>query len=330
MPAMSRTPPSTPLRPLGRTEIEISAIGLGCWQFSGGRGLIGSFWGAVPEATVNAIVKASLDGGINWFDTAEAYGRGRSEETLARALAASGRGPGEVVVATKWWPTMRRAESIRATIDERLRFLAPYPIDLHQVHQPYALATVAAQMNAMADLVEAGKIRAVGVSNFSAKRMRAAHAALAARGLPLASNQMLYSLLDRRIENSGVLDAAKELGITIIAYSPLAQGILSGKFHSDPSLVASSGMRRFRRDFRAAALARSRLLIDALARIAAAHNATTSQVALAWTIQFHGPAIVAIPGATKERHVADNVGAMHLTLTGEELRSLDALSRQFA
>lgn len=329
MPAMSRTPDSPPLRPLGRTEIEISAIGLGCWQFSGGRGLIGGFWGAVPEATVNAIVRASLDGGINWFDTAEAYGRGRSEETLARALAAAGRSPGQVIVATKWWPTMRRAESIRTTIDERLRFLAPYPIDLHQIHQPFALATVAAQMNAMADLVEAGKIRAVGVSNFSAKRMRAAHAALAARSLPLASNQMLYSLLDRRIETSGVLDAAKELGVTIIAYSPLAQGILSGKFHSDPSLIATSGMRRFRRDFRPASLARSRPLIDELARIASSHRVTSAQVALAWTIQFHGPTIVAIPGATKERHVTDNVGAMRLQLTADELGSIEELSRRF-
>ena len=321
---------SVSLRRLGRTDIEISAIGLGCWQFSGGHGLIGGFWEAVPEATVNAIVRASLDGGINWFDTAEAYGRGRSEETLARALAASGMKPGQVIVATKWWPTMRRASSIRTTIDQRLRFLAPYPIDLHQIHQPFAFATIAAQMNAMAHLVDAGKIRAVGVSNFSAKRMRAAHAALAVRGIPLASNQMLYSLLDRRIETSGVLDAAKELGVTIIAYSPLAQGILSGKFHSDPSLVAGSGMRRFRGDFRPSGLARSRPLIDELARIAAQRQATSAQVALSWTIQFHGSTVVAIPGATKERHVADNVGAMRLLLTADELGSLDERSRPFA
>jgi aryl-alcohol dehydrogenase-like predicted oxidoreductase len=321
--------PST-LRPLGRSGIQISPIGLGCWQFSAGRGLIGGFWGALPQPLVNAIVKASLDGGINWFDTAEAYGRGASEEALARALQAGGRSPGDVVVATKWWPTMRRAASIRKTIEDRLRFLAPYPIDLHQIHQPYALATVRAQMDAMADLVEARKIRAIGVSNFSAKRMRAAHAALAARGLPLASNQMLYSLLDRRIESNGVLEAAKELGVTIIAYSPLAQGILSGKFHADPALVAASGVRRFRRDFRPAGLARSRPLVDALSRIAASRGVTASQVALGWTIQFHGPAVVAIPGATKERHVADNVGAMHLVLSGDELGSLDELSRRFA
>jgi aryl-alcohol dehydrogenase-like predicted oxidoreductase len=184
-------------------------------------------------------------------------------------------------------------------------------------------------MNAMADLVEARKIRAVGVSNFSARRMRKAHRALAARNLPLASNQMLYSLLDRRIEKNGVLDAAKELGITIIAYSPLAQGILSGKFHADRSLVAKSGVRRFRRDFRPAALARSRPLIDELRRIAESHHVSAAQVALAWTIQFHGETVVAIPGATKEHHVTDNVGAMRLLLTPDEMGSIDQRSRQF-
>lgn len=321
---------ATPQRHLGTTDIRITPIGLGCWQFSGGRGLIGGFWQAIPQDTVNAIVRASLEGGINWFDTAEIYGRGRSEETLAQALQAAGKQPGEVVVATKWWPTARRAKSIGSTIDERIRFLSPFPVDLHQVHQPFALASVASQMMAMADLVKAGKVRAVGVSNFSAKRMRSAHEALAARGLPLASNQMRYSLLDRSIERNGVMETAKELGVTIIAYSPLAQGILTGKFHADPALVASSGIRRFTRDFRKRGLAKSRLLIYELARIAAGHSATSAQVALAWITQFHGDAVVAIPGATKEKHVADNVGAMRLQLTADELKKLDELSSAYS
>lgn len=312
---------------LGNTGIELSPIGLGCWQFSNGGGIVGGYWPALPQETANAIVRASLDGGINWFDTAEIYGRGGSEKSLAQALLAAGKKPGEVVIATKWWPTARRAESIRTTIDERLRFLDPFPVDLHQVHQPFAFATVAAQMNAMADLVEEKKIRAVGVSNFGAARMRKAHAALQKRGLPLASNQMKYSLLDRRIERNGVMAAAKELGITIIAYSPLAQGILSGKFHDDPSLIAKSGVRRYLRDFRASGLAKSRPLIDEIRAIAAAHGATPSQVALAWVIQFHGETVVAIPGATKEKHVADNVGAMQLRLTEAELKRLDELAR---
>jgi aryl-alcohol dehydrogenase-like predicted oxidoreductase len=317
-------------RRLGRSDIEISTVGLGCWQFSEGFGLAGGFWEALPAETVQEIVDASLRGGINWFDTAEAYGKGRSERALAGALTRLGKKPGDIVVATKWWPFPRGASSIRNTIDERLACLSPFGIDLHQIHQPFALATVEAQANAMADLVQAGKIRTVGVSNFSVKRMRAAHAALARRGIPLVSNQMQYSLLDRRIESNGVLDACKELGITLIAYSPLAQGLLSGKFHDDPTLIRKSpGPRKYLPAFRASGLARSRPLVEELRKIAAAHGATASQVALNWLANFHGDTVVVIPGATKRRHAEENVGAMGFTLSQDELRRIDELSRPF-
>lgn len=316
-------------RRLGNTDIQLTPIGLGCWQFSNGGGVVGGYWPALPQETANAIVAASLAGGINWFDTAEAYGKGGSERSLSSALRAAGKLPGDVLIATKWWPTARRAGSILTTIDDRLRYLDPFGIDLHQVHQPFAFATVAAQMNAMADLVAAKKIRAVGVSNFSASRMRRAHAALKTRGLSLASNQMLYNLLDRRIERNGVMAAAKESGITIIAYSPLAQGILSGKFHDDPSLIANAGVRKYRRDFRKSGLSRSKPLVDELRAIASAHGVTASQVALAWTINFHGDTVVAIPGATKPHHVADITGSMQLKLTAREMQRIDELSRQF-
>lgn len=317
-------------RKLGRSDIEISTVGLGCWQFSEGFGLTGGFWEALPAETVQEIVDASLRGGINWFDTAEIYGRGRSERALAGALTRLGKKPGDVVVATKWWPFPRGASSIRNTIDARLECLSPFPIDLHQIHQPFALATVEAQANAMADLVQAGKIRTVGVSNFSAKRMRAAHEVLARRGIPLVSNQMQYSLLDRRIESNGVLAACKELGITLIAYSPLAQGLLSGKFHDDPSLIRKSpGPRKHLPAFRAKGLERSRPLIEELRKIAAAHGATPSQVALNWLANFHGDTVVVIPGATKRRHAEENVGSMGFTLSQDELHRIDELSQQF-
>jgi aryl-alcohol dehydrogenase-like predicted oxidoreductase len=141
---------------------------------------------------------------------------------------------------------------------------------------------------------------------------------------------MLYSLLDRRIESNGVLAAAKELGITIIAYSPLAQGLLSGKFHEDPSLIQGrTGPRRFQSAFRARGLERSRPLIEELRKIATAHGVTPSQVALRWLTQFHGDTVVVIPGATKRRHAEENVGAMELTLSQDELRRIDELSRQY-
>lgn len=319
-----------PLRSLGRSPVRITPVGLGCWQFSEGGGLGGSYWPTLPVDLENRIVAVSLAAGINWFDTAEAYGAGRSEAALSRALLAAGRKNGDVVVATKWLPLLRGAGSIRATIATRRERLAPFDIDLYQVHQPIAFATTAAQMNAMADLVEAGAIRTVGVSNFSALRMRKAHAALAARSLPLVSNQVRYSLLYRGIETNGVLDAARELGITIIAYSPLAQGILSGKFHRDSSLIrARSGPRKWMPSFRRSGLERSRPLVSALEEIAAAHGATPSQVALNWLVNAHGETVVVIPGATSVAQAEDNGRCLGFTLTVAESRRLDELSWQF-
>lgn len=221
-------------RTLGRSGIAVSPIGLGCMQFSQGQGLIGGMMRNLDQATVDAIVRTSLDGGVNWFDTAELYGGGRSEQALAAALLANQKRDGDVVVATKWNPFLRGAASIGGTIGARKQALAPFHIDLHQVHQPLSFSSVESQMNAMADLVAAGEVRAVGVSNFSERAMRAAHAALTKRGLTLASNQMQYSLLARGIERNGVLAAAKELGITIIAYSPLAQGLLAASSTTIP------------------------------------------------------------------------------------------------
>lgn len=318
-----------PSRVLGTSGISLTPIGLGCWQFSGGEGLAGRYWPSLSEQVVAGIVTSSLDGGVNWFDTAEMYGDGNSEESLARALAAAGRKAGEVVIATKWWPLLRTSASIRASIDERLRRLAPFGIDLHQVHNPLALASTTAQMNAMADLVAEGKVRTVGVSNFSAARMRSAHRALAARGIPLVSNQMPYSLLNRRLETSGVLDAARELGITIIAYSPLAQGLLTGKFHRDPELAAARpGPRRWLKGFRRRGLERSRPLVTALEAIARDHGATPAQVALNWLVHAHGECVVAIPGATRVEQAKENAGAVEFELGPAEMARLDLRSRE--
>ncbi len=317
-------------RRIGRTDLRVSSIGLGCWQFSGGRGLIGRFWRALAQDRVDEIVAASLKSGVNWFDTAEIYGHGRSERAVSRALQAAGQPPGSVVVATKWFPLLRRARSIRRTIGERVAAIAPYALDLHQVHHWSGVSSVEQEMAVMAALVEEGTIRAVGVSNYGARRMRRAHAALAARGLALASNQVKYSLLDRRVESNGVLAAARDLGITVIAYSPLAQGLLSAKFHDDPELLAgTAGPRRRLAAFRKKGLAASRPLVEEVKRIAAAHGATASQVALGWLLRFHGDTVVAIPGATRAGHAVENAGAMDLALSTREMARLDELSRRF-
>jgi aryl-alcohol dehydrogenase-like predicted oxidoreductase len=312
-------------RRLGRTDIEITPIGLGTWQFSEGQGFHKYMWAGISAETTNSIIKTALDGGISWFDTAEIYGNGRSEKGLSCALKAAGKNNGDVVIATKWWPLMRRARSIRNTIDERLSCLEPFAIDLYQVHNPYSFASIGAQMNAMADLVEAGKIRSIGVSNFSAKMMCKAHAVLARRGVSLASNQVKYNLLARDIEDNGVLDAAKKLGITIICYSPLEMGLLSGKFHNDPNLLRSRP--RGRRNAIGKKIEASRPLIDVLSKIAEAHGATVSQVALSWLVTFSGEMVVAIPGASKPKHAEESAGAMKIALTSDEMERIDHISR---
>jgi len=317
-------------RSLGGSPIMISPIGLGCWQFSEGQGFAGRYWPVLPQETANQIVAASLEAGINWFDTAEVYGGGRSEAALARALTAAGRKNGDVVVATKWWPLWRTAGNIKATIGARLAKLAPFGIDLYQIHQPFALASTAAQMHAMAGLVEDRRIRTVGVSNFSAAKMRAAHQTLATRGIHLVSNQVRYSLLGRRIEKNGILKTARELGITVIAYSPLAQGILSGKYHRDPQMIRSRpGPRKWMAAFRRRGLERSRPLVAALEEIARAHGATPSQVALNWLASFHGDTVVVIPGATSVAQAKENAGAMSFRLSDAEMKRLDELSQPF-
>lgn len=316
------------MRRLGKTDIEVTPIGLGTWQFSEGRTIHGLIWSKIEEGETNEIVKAALDGGINWFDTAEAYGGGRSERGLARALTDAGRTSNNVIVATKWQPVMRTARSIGKTIDQRLENLSPFSIDLHQVHNPASFSSVDAEMNAMADLVEAGKIRAVGVSNFSAARMRQSYEALGRRGLRLASNQVKYSLLDRHIEGDGVLGAAKELGVTIIAYSPLEMGLLTGKFHRDPDLLRRRPIgRRFtlRRK-----VERSRPVVEALEEIAKAHDATPAQVALSWLVNFNGDVVVAIPGASRPDQARESAGALELVLSDEEMQRIDQITRSTA
>lgn len=313
------------LRKLGKTDIHITPIGLGVMQFAGGKGMFRLMFPEIHQESINEIIQTALKGGINWFDTAELYGGGRSEQGLSNALKAAGKLDDEVLVATKWSPMFRTARNILKTISIRQRFLNPYSIDLYQIHQPISFSSPEDEMNAMADLVEAGKIRSVGVSNFNAKRMRRAHAALAKRGIPLASNQVQYHLLHRNIETNGILDAAKELGITIIAWSPLASGILSGKFHKNPEILEKTPFGR--RTQLKRQLEKSQPIVSVLEEIAASHQVTAAQVALNWLIHFQGDTVVAIPGASKVSHAQESAGAMEFLLTNDQLAHIDEISR---
>jgi aryl-alcohol dehydrogenase-like predicted oxidoreductase len=324
------------LRTLGKTDLEVTPIGLGCWQFSQGKGMTGRMWSVLDQGTMDAIVDGALAGGVSWFDTAQAYGNGASERALSAALRHRDVEPGRVVVATKWLPIAKPARDIPHTIGTRITCLQPYPIDLFQVHSPGSLSSIPTQMREMAKLVRAGKVRAVGVSNFSARQMAQAAAALRDEGLTLATNQVRINLLDRRVESNGVLAAARGLGVTLIAYSPLAQGILTGRFHDNPALArALPWGRRSRlgaasRFLTPQGLARTAPLIAELRAVGEAHGASVAQVALAWLVTHYGDTVVAIPGASRPEQATAAAAAMDLRLTEAEVASIDGISAAVA
>lgn len=316
-------------RKLGHTPFAITPIGLGCWQFSKQKNLAGKFWPTLEDEVIQNVVALSLEGGISWFDTAEVYGNSASEKALSKALQMAGKKPGEVFVATKWWPMFRTADNIGKTISHRIEALAPYPVDLYQVHQPWGFSSAKSEMEAMAGILRQGLIKSIGISNFDMMKMKNAWDSLDQIGIPLASNQVRYNLLNRRIESNGVMDMAKKLGITIIAYSPLAQGLLTGKFHDHPELLKNIGMRKYNAQFKARNLQKSLPVINLLKTLAGKYQATPAQIALNWLINFHGETVVAIPGATKESHVRENTGAMTFRLSDEDMEKLDFISRDF-
>jgi aryl-alcohol dehydrogenase-like predicted oxidoreductase len=318
---------TTHLRSVGQTDLRVSPIGLGVMQFAGGKGVLPSMFPVISDEGMSEIVQTALEGGINWFDTAELYGAGQSERSLAKSLGANNVGDEDVIIATKWSPFFRTAGNITKTIDIRLKNLNPYRIDLYQIHNPWSFSSPEAEMNAMADLVEAGKIRFIGVSNFNSDQMRRAHAALKQRGLALASNQVQYNLLNREIETNGVLDTARELGVSIIAWSPLASGLLTGKFHKQSEILTRTPAVRRRRLERQ--LNDSSHVIKTLDEISQKYQAEPAQIALSWLINFQGETILAIPGASRVDHVHESVQAMNITLAEKDNHRLDEITRKY-
>jgi aryl-alcohol dehydrogenase-like predicted oxidoreductase len=317
------------LRKFGKTSLKLSPIGLGTWQFSKRKNLAGKFWPVLSDEESYKIVQTAYNNGINWFDTAELYGNGESERTLARALELAGIKDQDVYVATKWSPILRFAGSIVKTIDDRKKALGGYTISLHQVHNPLSFSSVRKEMLAMARLVNENQVKYVGVSNFSASQMQKAHKELKKYGYVLASNQVQYNMLNRKIEHNGIMETAKELGIAIIAYSPLAQGLLTGKYHDNPEAIKSKkGFRKKMSAFKESRLNQTKPLIDKLKQIAEKHEATPAQIALNWLINFHGEQVFAIPGASNKKQAESNATAMKIKLLKEEMDLLDEISKQ--
>jgi aryl-alcohol dehydrogenase-like predicted oxidoreductase len=281
-------------RPLGRSGVSVPALGVGTNRWStGGPG----------QARLNETLAAAVDVGMGFFDTAEIYSFGRSERAVGVAARQDGR---PVVLASKFAPLPVRltAAQFGSALDRTLERLGRGSLDLYYLHFPYSLRGVDTWMTAMARAVEAGKVRAVGISNCNVARMRKAADVLARYGIPLAANQVQYSLLHRAPETNGVLEACRQMGVALIAYRPLAGG------------AVSAGSRRSRGPT---------ALADTLQEVAAARDATTHQVALAWLLK-RDDHVIAIPGATKPDHVRENSRALTLELSDEEFASIDRAS----
>ncbi len=300
---------------LGRTDIRIPPLGIGCWQW-GDRMVWGYGGGTYSDADIRAAYEASMAGGVNFFDTAEVYGFGRSETLLGQFMRDETR---PVIVATKFAPLPWRLTkgSLRGRLEKSLKRLGRKQVDLYQVHFPLPPVSVETWADALADVVEGGLTRAVGVSNYSAVQMRAAHKVLAKRGIPLASNQVEYSLLNRAPERNGLLDACHELGVTLIAYSPLAQGLVTGKYtpENPPKGVRANG---FKKQYPIAAS-----VVTKLKEIGERYDRTPAQVALNWLIC---KGTVPIPGVKNERQTKGNLGALGWSLTPDEVKALDHIA----
>ena len=260
---------------------------------------------------------ASLAAGVNLVDTAEMYSAGASERRVGEVVHGK-----DVLIATKFPPSpISNTKDFSKALADSLARLDRSSIDLYQHHFPTKRVSIPELMALMADAVEAGQIKAVGVSNYSADEMRLAHAELAKRGIPLASNQVQYSLLYRRPEVDGVLEACRELGITLIAYSPLAMGALTGKYSAKKK---ASGLRRFMPNFGRKTMEAVQPVVAHLRRIGDGHGKSPSQVALRWLVE--NDLVLPIPGAKNSQQAAENAGALSFSLTPEEVDVLSQTS----
>ena len=306
---------------LGRSHLMVPRLGVGAMTWGDPAGMARftpaklAYGGPATAAAEEAAFTTSVAAGVTLFDTAAMYSGGASERRLGELAEGSA-----ALIATKFPPRIRATDSdMPAALQSSLTRLGRSRVDLYQHHYPTRRVDIPRLMGLMADAVEAGTVQAVGVSNYSAEQLRSAASVLAGRGIALASNQVQYSLLHRRPETNGVLEACRELGVTLIAYQPLASGALTGKYLSGPR---PRGLRRFTPQFRRAAAERIAPVIGLLREIGAGYDQGPAQVALRWLME--NPLVVPIPGAKDGAQAADNAKALTFTLAPDEVHALDA------
>lgn len=256
----------------------------------------------------------SLAAGVNLIDTAAMYSNGASEQRVGELVRGK-----DVLVATKFPPGMfSRTDDFPKALEASLARLGRNYVELYQHHFPSSRVSIPQLMEFMANAVHAGKVKAVGVSNYSAEQMRIAHAALARRGIPLASNQVQYSLLHRKPEVDGILDACRELDVTLIAYQPLASGALTGKYSAGTR--PTGFFRRFMGNFRGKGVEAVAPVVALLREIGERYGKSPAQVALRWLIE--NERVLPIPGAKNGKQAAENAGALSFSLTPAEIEAL--------
>jgi aryl-alcohol dehydrogenase-like predicted oxidoreductase len=306
-----------PRRRLGQGDLAVSAIGLGCMGMS-------DFYGAAEDARSLAVLNHALDIGVNFFDTADMYGVGTNERLLAPVLKAR---RDEVVIATKFGNVRAedgtfirvdgRPEYVRSACDASLLRLGVDHIDLYYQHRVDRTVPIEETVGAMAELVKAGKVRHLGLSEASPATIRRAAAVH-----PIAALQTEYSLWTRDVE-AEILPTCRELGIGLVPYSPLGRGFLAGAIRSADVLDANDWRRQNPR-FQGDNMARNLALADAVKALATQHGATPAQLALAWLLD-RGPDIVPIPGTRQIERLDENAGAATLALEPSVLQQLDQL-----
>jgi aryl-alcohol dehydrogenase-like predicted oxidoreductase len=318
------------MKKFGNTGLAVSEICLGAMTFAGGEG-IWSAIGKMDQATVNELVRTAIERGVNFFDTADVYSAGGSETMLGQAFRTLGLARDQFVLATKllgrMGPGVNQAGLSRyhvfAALDASLKRLQLDHIDLYQIHGQDPLTPIEETLDALDDCVRAGKVRYIGLSNLAAWQIALALGVSERRGIArFESVQAYYSLAGRDLERE-IVPLAKDQRLAILPWSPLAGGLLSGKFTRDGK--APQGARRSSFDFPPVDRERAFRIIDAMHPIGQAHDCSVARVALAWLLQ-QPPVTSVIIGAKTREQLHDNLAATELQLTSGELASLDAVS----